>query len=196
MVISVPPLGWIRYSRVHAPSWGSNDLWLTCFLPNRSMWGFLALIDHAKRRWSKWCIGFNRVSTPTSLGRVHHHWLQHFLRRWYLEQILWCLFKFSTCIASVEILNILKVRISCHSMLPLYRRISWQEKVGSRVVAASWLIYLSRIARRLSRAHHRLRLVWLCIEFNHVDLTCCVSALPSSPLVVWGIEVVSVHGRC
>ena len=196
MVFSVSPQCWIRYSRVHAPSRVSNDLWLTCFLPNRSMWGLLALIDHAKRRWSKRCVGFNRVSTPASFGRVHHHWLQHFLWRWYLEQILWCLLKFSTCIASVEILNILKVRIRGHSMLPLHRRISRQEKVGSRVVAAGWLIYLSWIARRLSRAHHWLRLVWLCIEFNHVDLTCCVSALPSSPLVVWGIEVVSVHSCC
>ena len=196
MVISVAPLDWIRYSRVHAPSRVSNDLRLTCFLPDRSMWGFLALIDHTKRRRSKWCIGFNRVSSPTSLCRVHHHWLQHFLRGWYLEQILWCLFKLSTCIASVEILNILKVRISCHSMLPLYRRIGRQEKVGSRVVAASWLIDLSRIARRLSRAQHRLRLVRLCVEFKHVDLTCCISALSSSPLVVWGVEVVSVHGCC
>ena len=62
-------------------------------------------------------------------------------------------------------------------------------------MAASWLVYIGRVAGWLCRAGGRLDSVWLCSVINHVDLSRCVSTLHSS-LVAWGVKLISIHCRC
>ena len=84
------------------------------------MGSLLALVDLTQSCWSKWCICLNSVVSFAPLRRMHHNWLEYFLGRRNLKQILGSLFEFCARITSLEVLEVLKVRILCHCMLSLH----------------------------------------------------------------------------